>query len=65
MEKKLYQTPHIDIVEVETVMPIATSLTSNGKGGVQSDLGDIENGEGMSQDEMRSSNFFNHWADED
>ncbi len=65
MEKKLYQTPHIDIVEVETVMPIATSLTPNGKDGVQSDLGDIESGEGMSQDEMRSSNFFNHWADED
>lgn len=64
MGKKLYETPHISIMVVETVIPIATSITSNGDG-VQSDLGSISDDTEVSPDAIRSSSYFNVWDDED
>lgn len=63
MRKKLYETPHVNIMEVETVIPIATSFTPNGDG-VQSDLGSINDDTEVSPDVIRSSSYFNVWEDE-
>lgn len=64
MTKKLYKTPHIDIMEVETVVPIASSLTPNDNG-VECDLGSINDGSEVSPDIIRSSSYFNVWEDKD
>ena len=61
MNKKTYEAPRLEVVEMENMLPIATSVTSNEKGATITFDDDMDEGD---QSELRSSNFFNHWGEE-
>lgn len=63
MSKRTYEAPRLEVVEMENMLPIATSITGtgDGKGATINFDDDMEEED---QSELRSSNFFNHWGEE-
>lgn len=63
MSKKTYETPRLEVVEMESVLPIATSITGtgDGKGATINFDDDMEEED---QSVCRSAGYTNLWEDE-
>ena len=63
MEKKKYEAPHLEVVKVESVLPIASTIVQDENGNGSVDLSGLDEEKG--QDELRSGEYFNVWDDEE